>query len=238
MDFPDPAREDVDELLAIGGDLSPQRLISAYSKGIFPWFSHDSPILWWSPDPRMVLLPGLLHVPRRLRRTLTQSRFRVSLNLDFQAVIQGCAQVRRKGSSGTWIVPSMIQAYTRLHQLGYAHSLEVWDQDLLAGGIYGVALRRAFFGESMFHRVSGASKVALVCLARRLFEHGFYFLDCQQSSRHLQGFGALDMTRQEFLSLLKQALQEPEPGPECWQAGWICPEHSTHLTPSETRLCR
>ncbi|MGM0424745.1 MAG: leucyl/phenylalanyl-tRNA--protein transferase [Thermodesulfobacteriota bacterium] len=223
MDFPDPAREDVDDLLAIGGDLSPQRLISAYSKGIFPWFSQDSPILWWSPDPRMVLFPSELHIPRRLQRTLAQGRLQVSLNLDFQAVITSCASVKRKGSAGTWIVPSMIQAYTKLHQLGYAHSLEVWDQESLAGGIYGVALRRAFFGESMFHRVTNASKVALVYLARRLQEQGFYFLDCQQSSRHLQGFGARDISRKSFLQLLKKAQQEPEPGTECWQPGWLNP---------------
>jgi leucyl/phenylalanyl-tRNA--protein transferase len=223
MDFPDPAREDVDDLLAIGGDLTPQRLVTAYSKGIFPWFSQDSPILWWSPDPRMVLFPGELHISRRLQRTLAQGRFQVSLNLDFQGVITSCASIRRKGGAGTWIVPSMIQAYTRLHQLGYAHSLEVWDQGLLAGGIYGVALKRAFFGESMFHKLSGASKVALVYLVRRLQEQGFYFLDCQQSSRHLQGFGAREISRREFLQLLKNALQEPEPESECWQPGWLTP---------------
>ncbi|MFP4393227.1 MAG: leucyl/phenylalanyl-tRNA--protein transferase [Desulfohalobiaceae bacterium] len=221
MDFPDPAREDVDDLLAIGGDLSPQRLISAYSKGIFPWFSQDSPILWWSPDPRMVLFPSELHVPRRLRRSMAQNKFKVSLNLDFEAVITSCAKVKRKGCQGTWIVPSMIRAYTKLHHLGYAHSLEVWDGEVLAGGIYGVALHRSFFGESMFHRVSGASNVALVCLVQRLQEHGFYFLDCQQSSRHLQGFGAREIPRQSFLQLLSRALQEPEPGAECWQPGWI-----------------
>lgn len=220
-DFPDPAQEDVDELLAIGGDLQPGRLIAAYSRGIFPWFSQDCPILWWSPDPRMILIPGELYVSRRLQRFLKQNRFQVSLNLDFQGIITNCAYVKRKGASGTWIVPSMIQAYTELHRLGYAHSMEVWKQKRLIGGIYGVSLGRAFFGESMFYRESGASKLALVHLVRRLQNYGFHFLDCQQSTQHMQRFGAREVSRRDFLHRLHKSGQCGAPAAQCWQPGWI-----------------
>ncbi len=220
-DFPDPAREDVDDLLAIGGDLSPERLIAAYSKGIFPWFSQDSPILWWSPDPRMILIPQELYIPRRLKRNIAQGKFKVSLNFDFYGVICGCAQVPRKGASGTWIVPSMIQAYNELHKLGYAHSVEVWSNDQLAGGIYGVALGRAFFGESMFFRVSPASKVALVYMVRRLEQMGLHFMDCQQSTGHMFRFGAKEVTRLDFLHRLQRALHQPAVPACCWQPVWL-----------------
>ncbi len=209
--FPDPMHEDVDDLLAIGGDLRPRRLISAYQKGIFPWYSEDSPILWWSPDPRLVLEPGRLHVSKRLARTMRQGKFDLTVNMDFSGVITSCARVVRKGVRGTWIVPEMIRAYINLHQLGYAHSVEAWQDGRLVGGIYGVALGRAFFGESMFHLVRDASKVAMVRLVELLREYEFEFMDCQQTTSHLLRFGAREISRREFLQRLRAATGYPVP---------------------------
>ena len=192
-------------LLAVGGDLTVERLLLAYRNGIFPWYSPGDPILWWSPDPRLVLLPGDLHVPRSLRRTLNGGRFRFSLNRDFIAVIHACAADRRQ--SGTWLVPEMIAAYIHLHQAGYAHSVEVWQDGRLAGGLYGVALGRCFFGESMFHRVRDASKAGLVYLVRHLAPLGFELIDCQVATAHLARFGAREMPRREFLQRLHRALK-------------------------------
>ncbi len=192
-------------LLAVGGDLGLERLLLAYRNGIFPWYAPGEPILWWSPDPRLVLLPGSLHVPRSLRRVLNRGRFRFTLDQAFVAVIHACAADRRQ--SGTWLVPEMISAYIRLHQAGYAHSLEVWREGRLAGGLYGVALGRCFFGESMFHRESDASKAGLVHLVRHLEAMGFSLIDCQVTTAHLVRFGARQMPRREFLDRLRRALR-------------------------------
>jgi leucyl/phenylalanyl-tRNA--protein transferase len=207
--FPDPqlAETEPDGLLAVGGDLTPVRLVTAYRSGIFPWYSEGQPILWWSPDPRTVLLPAAVSVSRSLRRTLRRGRFEVSFNQDFRGVIAGCAAPRRD-DAGTWILPEMIEAYETLHSLGYAHSVEVWQDGQLAGGLYGVcgaALGCAFFGESMFSRVSDASKVALVALCRVLAEGGFALIDCQMYSPHLASMGAESVPRQDFLRQLARA---------------------------------
>ena len=207
--FPDPrmAETDPDGLLAVGGDLTPVRLVTAYRSGIFPWYSEGQPILWWSPDPRTVLLPAAVRVSRSLRRTLRRGKFEVSFNQDFHGVITGCAGPRRD-DAGTWILPEMIEAYETLHSLGYAHSVEVWQDGQLAGGLYGVcgeALGCAFFGESMFSRASDASKVALVALCRILSERGFALIDCQMYSPHLANMGAESVPRNDFLRQLVRA---------------------------------
>lgn len=206
-DFPDPKSEDVDELLAVGGDLRPERLLAAYQKGIFPWYSKDSPILWWSPDPRLVLFPTDLHIPKRLFRILKQGKFEFTLNQNFQRVIESCSKAKRRGAQGTWLVQDMIKAYIRLHHLGYAHSVEAWQDGKVVGGLYGVALGKIFFGESMFYSVSNASKAAFVCLVRLLEEKGFHIIDCQQTTEHLLRFGAVEISRKEFVSILEGSLR-------------------------------
>ncbi len=202
-------------LLAIGGDLRPERLLAAYRRGIFPWYSAGQPILWWSPDPRAVLFPERLRVTRSLGKTLRRGVFRVTLDAAFRRVMEACAAPRGPGQgAGTWITPEMIAAYCRLHALGYAHSVETWQGDRLVGGLYGVALGRAFFGESMFSRATDASKVALACLARQLATWGFHFIDCQLPTAHLASLGAEEVGRADFLSILEKALAGPDhPGP-------------------------
>lgn len=207
--FPSPEEADPDGLLAIGGDLSPQRLLSAYASGIFPWYGPETPILWWSTDPRMTLFPAELHVPRSLRRVLNQERFQVTLDTAFGHVIRGCAGADRPGQEGTWIVPEMVEAYEELHRLGFAHSAEAWLDGELAGGVYGVALGGAFFAESMFYRVSEASKVALVRLVRVLESWGFLLVDCQQATEHARRFGAREIPRGRFLVHLAHCLRRP-----------------------------
>jgi leucyl/phenylalanyl-tRNA--protein transferase len=197
--FPDPAEADPDGLLAIGGDLSTERLVAAYAQGIFPWYSENSPILWWSPDPRLVLEPACLHVPTSLRRALNSGRFRFSLDTAYGRVIRACASTPRPGQNGTWIVPDMVEAYEGLHSLGLAHSAEVWSGERLVGGVYGVALGSIFFGESMFFAEKDASKVAFVLLARWLKVQGCTLIDCQQTTAHMQRFGAREVSRLEFL---------------------------------------
>ena len=184
-------------LLAAGGDLSPARLVNAYRHGIFPWFSDDEPILWWSPAPRCVLYPDRVHISRRLRRRYNQGDFTLTTDTAFEQVIEACAGARQDGG-GTWITSEMLDAYVNLHKVGVAHSLEVWLGDELAGGIYGLALGRVFFGESMFSRVNDASKVALVALCRQLVQWKFTLLDCQISNPHLLSMGAEDVSRAEF----------------------------------------
>jgi leucyl/phenylalanyl-tRNA--protein transferase len=186
-------------LLAAGGDLSPERLILAYRQGIFPWYSEGQPILWWSPDPRAVLFPEHLHVSRRLTRTLRRAPYEITLDEDFIGVIRGCRDAPRKQGPGTWIVPEMLSAYCRLHELGYARSVECWQEGRLVGGIYGVALGRVFFGESMFSLAPDASKIALVHLAR---SDRYRLIDCQQTSEHLTRLGAECIPRNEFIRLL------------------------------------
>ena len=202
-------------LLAAGADLSLPRLLDAYRKGIFPWFSHDQPILWWSPDPRMVLFPAELKVSRSLARTLRNARFEVRADTAFDAVIEGCRQPRR-GESGTWITEEMTEAYGTMHRAGFAHSVETWLDGKLVGGLYGVALGRAFFGESMFARVSDASKVALVALARQLQHWGFGVIDCQMNTAHLASLGAREIPRSEFTRRLRE-LVHYAPVPVPWR---------------------
>lgn len=208
--FPPPYYADEDGLLAIGGDLSIERLLEAYRHGIFPWYSEDSPILWWSPDPRMVLFPEKLIVSDSLRRLVSQGKMQVRFDTRFEQVIRLCAEVPRKGQEGTWITKEMIDAYLRLHKLGYAHSVETYFREDLAGGLYGIAIGKAFFGESMFHLRRDASKVALFHLVERLKKHGFHFIDVQQETTHLERLGAVALPRTEFLRRLRKAIHGDE----------------------------
>lgn len=207
--FPDPELSEPDGLLAVGGDLSPERLLAAYARGVFPWYGENSPILWWSPDPRPIIEPGRLHVSRSLRRTVNSGHYQVTLDKAFGQVIRCCAASPRPGGEGTWLVPEMIEAYERLHGLGVAHSVEAWDGQGLAGGVYGVALGRAFFAESMFFLRPNASKVALVGLVEFLAGRGFELVDCQQTTPHVLRFGAREIPRKEFIQRLNQALEQP-----------------------------
>ena len=209
--FPDPdqALTDPDGLLAVGGDLSVERLLIAYRQGIFPWYQDGQPILWWSPNPRAVLFPSELHISRSLRRTLRKNRFTVSINQDFAGVIAGCATER--SDSGTWITPDMEHAYQQLHDAGHAHAIEVWRDEQMVGGLYGVNIGRVFFGESMFSRQTDASKVALVQLIRICREHGIDLVDCQIATTHLASLGSRQISRTEFLKLLRRYTQFPSP---------------------------
>lgn len=209
-DFPpvECALRDPDGLLAIGGDLSPERLLEAYRRGIFPWYGEGQPILWWSPDPRWVLFPDELHVSRSLRKRLRSGRFEVTLDRDFRAVVEACRQPR-PGEGGTWITDAMREAYCGLHRLGHAHSAEAWLDDELVGGLYGVAVGRVFFGESMFTRVSDASKIAFVRLVRQLQAWDFPLIDCQVHTAHLARFGARPIPRQAFVAQLEEHTPRP-----------------------------
>lgn len=202
---PDQALEEPNGLLAIGGDLSPGRLLEAYRQGIFPWFSEGDPILWWSPHPRTVLFPDKLKIHRSLKKTLKRQPFGLRCNRDFAGVLAGCA-APRPGQDGTWITPSMQHAYLELHRLGFAHSIECWQEGMLVGGLYGVYLGRVFFGESMFSRVKDASKVALVALCHGILGHRPELIDCQFSTPHLVSLGAEPIPRPEFLRLLKHLI--------------------------------
>lgn len=207
------ALRDPNGLLAVGGDLSPERLLAAYRRGIFPWYSEGQPILWWTPDPRAVLFPSRLHLSRRLRRTLRREPFRVTLDEAFAGVMEACAQPRKEGP-GTWITPAMMEAYLRLHRLGHAHSIECWADGDLVGGLYGIAIGQAFFGESMFSRRTDASKVALAYLVKQLEAWGFGLLDCQVSSPHMTTLGATTLPRRDFERLLDRLCDQPgRPGP-------------------------
>jgi len=207
--FPDPEMADDDGLIAAGGDLSVEALLSAYSNGIFPWFSKGDPILWWSPNPRMVLKPGRLKLSASLKQKLKNPKFEVKIDNNFTEVIKACASVSRKGQDGTWITDDMIEAYVRMHDKGYAHSFETYYNGKLVGGLYGISLGRAFFGESMFHIMSDASKISLFCLHKFCLKFNFYFIDVQQSTTHLKSLGAEDVTRSHFLKMLKMSLNEP-----------------------------
>jgi len=201
--FPDVslALREPDGLLAVGGDLSPERLLAAYRRGIFPWYNDEQPILWWSPDPRTVLYPAALKVSRSLRKTLNRGVFTVTMDRSFDAVVGACA-APRAGNSGTWITREMAAAYGRLHTLGFAHSVECWREERLVGGLYGVAIGRAFFGESMFSRESDASKVAFCHLVRQLGAWDFGLIDCQVYSAHLASLGAEEIPRSRFARCL------------------------------------
>lgn len=215
--FPAPHRalSEPDGLLAAGGSLRPRRLLRAYRQGIFPWYSPGQPILWWSPNPRLVLFPEGVNISRSLRKTLRNGPFTVTADTAFDAVIDACAAPRAPGS-GTWITAEMRQAYCRLHRLGHAHSIETWRQGALIGGLYGVAVGRGFYGESMFSQASNASKVALAALAAQLRRWHFALIDCQVRTDHLLRLGAVDIPRETFLQLLERYC--PLPGQEgLWQ---------------------
>ena len=198
-------------LLCAGGDLSPARIVLAYSQGIFPWFSEGDPILWWSPDPRMVLFPEELKVSRSLRKVVAKGAYEVRVDTAFREVMTACAQPRQ-GQGGTWIVPEMVEAYGELHRQGFAHSVESWLDGELVGGLYGVVLGKAFFGESMFARAPDASKVALVHLVGRLREADYRVVDCQQATAHLASLGAREIPRSAFVQLLRESIQYPPSG--------------------------
>lgn len=206
------ALREPDGLLAVGGDLSEDRLLLAYRSGIFPWYGPGQPILWWSPDPRLVLYPAHLHVTRSLAKTIRKAAFHVTLDRAFEAVISACAEPR-PGQAGTWITPEMMSAYCELHAAGYAHSVECWQDGRLAGGLYGVAIGRMFYGESMFARRTDASKVAFVGLVRQLQRWGFPLIDCQVHTTHLESLGAESIPRRDFIRTLEHACRQPAPDP-------------------------
>jgi len=207
--FPSPQLAEKEGLLAVGGDLSQKRLLLAYGMGIFPWFSEAESILWWSPDPRLVLYPKELKVSKTLKKVIKKGLFSVTMDLAFSEVIHQCAKVRLESNEETWIVRDMIDAYCGLHESGYAHSVEAWYEGELAGGLYGVSLGRCFFGESMFTRRSNASNVALVHLVQYLEELSFDMIDCQITTAHLLRFGARKISRDQFLEQLDKSLQLP-----------------------------
>lgn len=202
--FPSITAANQDGLLAIGGDLSVERLIYAYNHGIFPWYDASQPVLWWCPDPRMVLFPENLKVSKSMKQVMRKDEFEVNFNKDFPAVIEACAQIKREGQDDTWITPGMIKQYTKLHHLGYAHSVEVWKNQELVGGLYGIYLKdkQVFCGESMFARVSNASKVGFITLVGKLRTQGVKLIDCQVYTKHLESLGAEEISRDKFLEYL------------------------------------
>lgn len=214
---PEEALRAPNGLLAWGGDLHPDRLLGAYRTGTFPWYSEGQPILWWNPAPRCVLFPGKVYLSKRTRRRYNSGVFRLSIDNAFESVIEACAQPREYEKT-TWITRDMKEAYLRLHRLGHAHSLEVWKDDLLAGGIYGLSLGRVFFGESMFSRETDASKIALVALCRLIAAHGYALLDCQVGNPHLYSMGAAEISRKAFQSLLSAGVNDLEN-----PLDWNCP---------------
>ena len=214
--FPPPefALRDPNGLLCAGGDLSPQRILAAYRLGVFPWFSAGELILWWSPDPRMTLIPGQIKISRSLRKTLSRKHYEIRLDSEFASVIDACATTPRKGQRGTWITDDMREAYLHLHRLGHAHSVETWIDGRLAGGLYGLAIGKMFYGESMFSHITDASKIALAHLARHLETLGFGLIDCQMSTPHLASLGAREIRRHEFISRIRQLTStDIPPGP-------------------------
>ncbi|OGP60967.1 MAG: leucyl/phenylalanyl-tRNA--protein transferase [Deltaproteobacteria bacterium RBG_13_49_15] len=207
--FPSPLFAGENGLLAIGGDLSMERLLLAYRMGIFPWYSENEPILWWSPDPRLVLFPSRIHISRNLRRVLKKRMFQITMDSDFRGVITSCSRIRLEKGQETWIDRKMIEAYCALHEAGYAHSVEIRKDGQLCGGLYGVSLGGCFFGESMFSRIGNASKIALACLVQYLTTKSFIMIDCQTTTRHLVRMGAQHVPRSLFLSLLQKAMDLP-----------------------------
>jgi leucyl/phenylalanyl-tRNA--protein transferase len=205
--FPDPAASE-DDIIAVGGNLSPGILLSAYEQGIFPWYNPEDPLLWQSPDPRLVIFPETLHISESMRKVLKQGIFTVSLDRNFSGVIRGCAEAERPGQNGTWISADIIEAYMKLHRLGWAHSAESYLDGELAGGCYGIRLGRVFFGESMFAKKTNASKAAFLTLARFLFKDDIAFIDCQVHTKHLESLGGRNIRRSDFLAMLRTALDE------------------------------
>ncbi|PIE55635.1 MAG: leucyl/phenylalanyl-tRNA--protein transferase [Desulfobulbus propionicus] len=218
--FPRPERAEPDGLLAIGGDLEPARLIAAYRHGIFPWYAEGEPLLWWSPSPRLVLFPEEFHLPRRLARTLRQQRFTITADTAFEEVIASCAASPGRPNQETWITSDMQQAYCRLHILGYAHSLECWEKERLVGGLYGIALDRVFFGESMFTAKNDGSKACLTTLVSHASALNIELIDCQMTTAHLQRFGAREISRRHFQELLHRAITVCAP-----QKKWHLPQN-------------
>jgi len=202
--FPDPDFAEPDGLLAVGGDLSPERLLAAYQRGIFPWYSEGEPLLWWSPAPRLILIPEEFHLPKRLARTMRKKIFTITMDTDFYGVISNCAETRIRSGAGTWITDEMRNAYIRLHELGYAHCVECRQDGRLVGGLYGICLDRVFFGESMFSLVSDASKIALTALISQCLDKGIKIIDCQMTTAHLLRFGAREVSRAAFRHYLKK----------------------------------
>ena len=208
--FPLAEEAEADGLLAVGGDLTKKRLLAAYRQGIFPWYEVGHPILWWCPNPRLVLIPEELKISRSLRKVLRKREFEIRFDSSFENVIKACADVRTKQGKGTWIIPEMQQAYTELHQEGYAHSVESWLSGKLVGGLYGISLGQCFFGESMFSTASDSSKAALVALAEFSKQVGIKIIDCQMTTQHLLSMGAQEIDRQSFLRKLNQYLEKPD----------------------------
>ncbi|REE27768.1 leucyl/phenylalanyl-tRNA--protein transferase [Winogradskyella pacifica] len=201
IEFPDVSEASAEGLLAVGGDLSPERLIHAYSNGIFPWFQDEEPILWWSPDPRFILFPEDLKVSKSMKQVLKKDNFKVTMNKAFKAVVKNCAKAKRNDQDGTWITEGMVNAYYRLHQLGYAKSIEVWQNDELVGGLYGIEITDSVFcGESMFAKVSNASKVGFITFIQN---SSYKLIDCQLHTKHLESLGAKNISRPEFLNFIK-----------------------------------
>lgn len=209
--FPPAELAEENGLLAVGGDLRPARLIAAYQQGIFPWYAENDPLLWWFTSPRMVLFPEELRIPKRLARTLRRKPFEISCDQAFSQVIAACADTRREQEEGTWIAPEMQVAYNELHRQGYAHSVECWQGDVLAGGLYGIRLDRMFFGESMFTRITDASKIALVALVSKLRGKGVKLIDCQMTTGHLLRFGARELSAQQFQANLQKLIRTTTP---------------------------
>jgi len=205
FNFPNPSLADPDGLLAVGGNLEPETLLSAYQQGIFPWFDEDTPILWWSPDPRAILEFDNLYISKRLARTIRTNKFQVTFNQDFDAVVQGCTY---RPEEGTWITPEVANAYGEFHRSGHAHSVEVWQQGVLVGGLYGVAIGGLFAGESMFSTVSDASKIALVALVNRLKEKGYQLFDLQIINEHTSTMGATEIPRDDYIARVKTAIKK------------------------------
>lgn len=207
IEFPDVSKANQDGLLAVGGDLSPERLILAYKSGIFPWFNDDALLLWWSPDPRMVLFPKNIKISKTMKSVLAKNEFSLTRNSCFKQVVEECAKIERKGQMGTWITPKMKSAYLKLHEMGFAMSYEVWQANELVGGLYGIDLGTVFCGESMFSKTSNASKFALINLANELREKNYGLIDCQVPTEHLESLGAEKMPRDKFMALLNRLLQ-------------------------------
>jgi leucyl/phenylalanyl-tRNA--protein transferase len=204
LEFPALETANEDGLIAVGGDLSPERLLLAYQSGIFPWFNEDALILWWSPDPRMVLYPEKLKIAKSMHKVLKSNQFRLTKNTCFRTVIEQCAKLVRKGQEGTWITPNMINAYCKLHEKGFANSYEVWEDDKLVGGLYGIDLGYIFCGESMFSLVSNASKFAFIHMVEEYRKQAYKIIDCQVYTRHLESLGAEEISREEFQRILQR----------------------------------
>ena len=200
--FPSPEQASDEGIVAVGGDLKPERVMLAYRKGIFPWFESDDFLLWWSPDPRMVLFPDQVKISKSMRTVLRKKQFEVTFNKAFDDVVEACAKVKRFGQNGTWITPGLMEAYSTLHTQGHAHSVEVWAEGVLVGGLYGVDLGTVFCGESMFSKANNASKVALISLAKELKKNKYKLIDCQVPTQHLASMGAESISRSEFLTYL------------------------------------